>query len=255
MLASKHTVFGLHAVQSLLRSSPHRVERLLLLQGRTDQRLQQLRLIADQHAIPISVESRRELNKLAADHQGAIAIVASSSEVYDEHYLDTALSQLQEPAFILVLDSVTDPRNLGACLRSAEAAGVNWVIIPKNNAAGLTPTAIKAACGAAERVPLVAVTNLARTIQRLQRRGLWILGADAEGDQYYYSADLSGPLAIVMGAEGRGLRRLTRACCDSLIRIPMVGQTSSLNVSVAAGICLFEALRQRMLNNSSRSGR
>jgi len=145
----------------------------------------------------------------------------------------------------LVLDGVTDPHNLGACLRSAEAAGVQFVIVPKDNSASLTPTVVKVACGAAEVLPLVRVTNLSRTLEWLQSQGVWLVGAAGEAEQDHYQMNLTGPLAIVMGAEGKGLRRLTRERCDSLIRIPMMGEVSSLNVSVASGICLFEALRQR----------
>ena len=230
-----------------MNSSPKRVERLLLLQGRNDQRLQKLQLIADKQAIPITVTSRSELDKLAVNHQGAIAMMMSATQVYDERYLDATLSTLTKPALILALDGVTDPQNLGACLRSAEAAGVDWVIVPKNNSASLTPAAIKVACGAAEIVPLITVTNLVRTLKRLQDKGIWVLGTATEGDQYYYQADFSGSVALVMGAEGKGLRRLTRECCDDLIRIPILGQLNSLNVSVATGICLFEAVRQRTL--------
>ena len=174
-------------------------------------------------------------------------MMASAATVYDERYLNAALPKLTQPVFILVLDGVTDPHNLGACLRSAEAAGVDWVIAPKNKSASLTSAAIKVACGAAEIVPLITVTNLVRTLKWLKDKGVWVLGAAIEGNQYYFQADLSGPLALVMGAEGKGLRRLTHKCCDDLIRIPMLGQVSSLNVSVATGICLFEAVRQRQL--------
>ena len=240
-------VFGLHSTEALLRHSSQRIERLLLVKGRSDQRLQKLQQIATKHRIPISLTNRDEMDKLATNHQGIIAVITSPKPVYDERYLDIGLSKLTNPAFILVLDGVTDPQNLGACLRSAEAAGVDCVITPKNNSAGLTPAAVKVACGAAEIVPLITVTNLVRTLKKLQAEGIWILGAATEGDQYHYQANLSGPLALVMGAEGKGLRRLTRACCDSLIRIPLLGQVSSLNVSVATGICLFEAVRQRQL--------
>ena len=147
--------------------------------------------------------------------------------------------------FLLALDGVTDPHNLGACLRSAEAAGVQAVVVPRDNAAGINATVRKVACGAAEALPLIAVTNLARTLKTRQGRGLWIIGAAGEAGQTVYEADLKGPLVLVLGAEGKGLRRLTREVCDGLIKIPMAGIVSSLNVSVATGVCLFEAVRQR----------
>jgi 23S rRNA (guanosine2251-2'-O)-methyltransferase len=147
---------------------------------------------------------------------------------------------------LLVLDGVTDPHNLGACLRSADAAGVQAVIVPKDRSASLTPVVRKVACGAAETVPLVAVTNLARTLKQLQQRGLWVVGTAGEAQQYIYELDLKIPTVIVMGAEGAGMRRLTRENCDYLARLPMAGGVSSLNVSVAAGVCLFEAVRQRL---------
>jgi len=172
----------------------------------------------------------------------------NSAQVYDEAFLKSRLARWLDEGqipFLLILDGVTDPHNLGACLRSAEAAGVQCVIVPKDNAATLNPTTIKVACGAADTLPLVRVTNLARTMQWLQEQGVWIAGAAGEAEQHHYQLDLKGPLAIAMGSEGSGLRRLTREHCDYLMRIPMMGSVSSLNVSVATGVCLFEALRQR----------
>jgi 23S rRNA (guanosine2251-2'-O)-methyltransferase len=159
--------------------------------------------------------------------------------------LDELLDRSEAPPLLLVLDGVTDPHNLGACLRTADAAGALAVIVPKDKSATLNATARKVACGAAEVVPLVAVTNLARTLEKLQKRGVWIVGTAGEASQELYSQDLSGPIALVMGAEGKGMRRLTREHCDYLVRLPMAGSVSSLNVSVATGVCLFEALRQR----------
>jgi len=243
---SDHLVYGLHAVQALLKSAPQRIEQLLLLKGRNDQRLQKLRLSAEKNNIAISVLSRADLDRqVEGNHQGVIAKTQANTAVYDEAFLRDAVTNLSGNPFILVLDGVTDPHNLGACLRSAEAAGVHWVIVPKDNSAGLSPTAVKVACGAAEVLPLVSVTNLSRTLKWLQEQGVWVIGAAGEAQQHHTEADLKGPLALVMGAEGKGMRRLTRECCDSLIRIPMAGEVSSLNVSVATGVCLFEALRQR----------
>jgi 23S rRNA (guanosine2251-2'-O)-methyltransferase len=242
-------VYGLHAVQALVDGSPQRIQTLWLLKGRNDQRLQSIRSVAEKSRITVHTVAREKLDGMVeGNHQGVIASVVNVTEVYDEDYLKSRLPKIKEQGsipFILVLDGVTDPHNLGACLRSAEAAGVQFVIVPKDNSASLTPTVVKVACGAAEVLPLVRVTNLSRTLEWLQSQGVWLVGAAGEAEQDHYQMNLTGPLAIVMGAEGKGLRRLTRERCDSLIRIPMMGEVSSLNVSVASGICLFEALRQR----------
>jgi len=177
-------------------------------------------------------------------HQGVIGRLQPSRE-RNERDLELLLDGLEHPPFLLVLDGVQDPHNLGACLRTADAAGVDAVIAPRDRAAGLTATACKVACGAAQTVPFIRVTNLARTLGRLQKAGIWLVGAAGEEDRELYQADLTGPLAIVVGGEGRGLRRLTRERCDLLVSIPMAGIVESLNVSVATGICLYEALRQR----------
>ena len=248
---AQQLVYGLHAVQALLKSSPQQVQELLLLRGRKDQKLQKIIRQAEQNDIAIRYVDRRALDEKVGDdgnHQGVLAICAGETKLYDEQFLKSLLQELEgksEAPFLLILDGVTDPHNLGACLRSAEAAGVHAVIAPKDKAAGLTPTARKVACGAAEVLPFVTVTNLARTLQMLQQAGVWIYGAAGEAEQDVYQASLTGPLALVMGAEGPGLRRLTRENCDYLIKIPMAGEVSSLNVSVATGVCLFEAVRQR----------
>ncbi|ODS22831.1 23S rRNA (guanosine(2251)-2'-O)-methyltransferase RlmB [Candidatus Endobugula sertula] len=251
MVQNKNVIYGLHAVQTMLDGSPQRIQQLYLLKGRNDKRLQSIRSIAEKNNITLFIVSREKLDQMVAGkHQGAIAVTRKAVEVYDEVYLKSVLKKLQHNSimpFLLVLDSVTDPHNLGACLRSAEAAGIQCVVIPKNNSASLTPVAIKVACGAAEVLPLIRVTNLSRTLEWLQAQGVWLVGAAGEAEQAYYDMDLRGPLAIVMGAEGKGLRRLTRERCDSLIHIPMLGTVSSLNVSVATGVCLFEALRQRRI--------
>lgn len=240
-------VFGLHSVQAILKTSADKVRELKVLKGREDQRLQKVLNLAELNGIPISRASRAELDALSGEdgrHQG-VAARCESAEIQDEHFLLSLLEQLSVPPFLLVLDGVTDPHNLGACLRSADAAGVQAVIVPKDNSVGLTPTVQKVASGAAETVPLVVVTNLARTLKQLQDLGLWIVGTAGEAEQLVYDADLKGPLVLVMGAEEKGMRRLTREHCDSLVKLPMAGSVSSLNVSVAAGICLFEAVRQR----------
>lgn len=179
----------------------------------------------------------------SSQHQGIVARV-KAAKVLNEQDLDVLLANTEQP-FLLILDGVTDPHNLGACLRNADAAGVQGIIVPKDNSVGLTATVSKVACGAAETVPLFQVTNLARTMRHLQDKGVWIVGTAGEADCELYQADLKGPLAIAMGAEDKGLRRLSRESCDSLISIPMAGSVSSLNVSVATGVCLFEAVRQR----------
>jgi len=187
-----------------------------------------------------------ELDKLAEGvHQGVVAEV-TPSQVWSEEMLTHLLDRLDGVPLLLVLDGVTDPHNLGACLRSADAAGVQAVIVPRDRSASLSPVVRKVACGAAETVPLVAVTNLARTLKQLQQRGLWLVGTAGEAEQFIYDVDLKVPSVIVMGAEGAGMRRLTRENCDYLARLPMAGAVSSLNVSVAAGVCLFEAVRQRL---------
>ena len=177
-------------------------------------------------------------------HQGVIARVKAVKQLNDKDL--AVLVEKTETPFLLILDGVTDPHNLGACLRNADAAGVHGVIVPRDNSVGLTPTVSKVACGAAEVVPLFQVTNLARTMKSLQEKGIWIVGAAGEAEHDLYKADLKGSLAIAMGSEDKGLRRLTRESCDSLVSIPMTGSVSSLNVSVATGVCLFEAVRQRL---------
>lgn len=177
-------------------------------------------------------------------HQGVVAEV-SPSQVWGEAMLEELLDRSEGAPLILVLDGVTDPHNLGACLRTADAAGALAVIVPKDKSATLNATVRKVACGAAEVIPLVAVTNLARSLEKLQQRGLWVVGTAGEAEMEVYDHDLTGPTVLIMGAEGKGMRRLTREHCDYLVKLPMAGSVSSLNVSVATGVCLFEALRQR----------
>lgn len=239
-------VFGLHAVTALLKHHANHVQLLCVLEGRNDQRIEPLIERAHKLGIPVSERRRAELDELVSGvHQGIAARCQNLRLERTEGFLDELLAHLDHPPFLLVLDGVTDPHNLGACLRSAEAAGVDAVIVPKDKSALMTATVRKVACGAAEIVPFIAVTNLARTLKALQEQRVWILGAAGEASQSLYEADLRGPLALVMGSEGTGMRRLTREHCDGLFSIPMAGEVSSLNVSVSAGICLFEAVRQR----------
>lgn len=246
-MSKKEWVFGLHSVQALLKSSPERVLELYCLQGRADQRLGKVLKLAQGQGISVQSMARAKLDAMVSgeSHQGVVA-VCRPGPVHDEAFLLRHIEGLDHPPFLLVLDGVTDPHNLGACLRSAEAAGVDAVIAPKDKSAGLSPVARKVACGAAEVLPFVPVTNLARTLKKLQEQGVWLVGAAGEAEATLYQSDLKGPLGLVMGAEGEGLRRLTRETCDYLIKIPMAGTVSSLNVSVATGVCLFEAVRQRL---------
>jgi 23S rRNA (guanosine2251-2'-O)-methyltransferase len=241
-------LFGLHAVTTLLRRNPERVRTLLLQQGRNDARLQTLQELATGHAIEVVTQPREALDRRAGGgrHQGVVA-ECEPLRAASEKVLDRLLAQPDTIPLLLVLDGVTDPHNLGACLRTADAAGAMAVLAPRDRSAPLNATVAKVACGAAEVMPYIQVTNLTRTLQRLQQWGVWITGTAGEASLSLYQADLTGPRAIVMGAEGKGMRRLTRETCDQLVHIPMAGEVSSLNVSVATGVCLFEAVRQRAL--------
>ncbi|WJW74793.1 23S rRNA (guanosine(2251)-2'-O)-methyltransferase RlmB [Thiohalobacter sp. IOR34] len=245
-MAADEWIYGLHAVEALLRRDPGRIRRLRLQQGREDARLRALQERAGAAGVPLERVERRLLDESlgGARHQGVAAEVRPQP-LRGERELPAFLAGLEAPLFLLVLDGVTDPHNLGACLRSADAAGVQAVILPRDKAVGLTPVVRKVACGAAETLPVFQVTNLARALRVLRDAGLWIYGAAGEAEQSLYQTDLRGPLALVLGSEGRGLRRLTREHCDALLRIPMHGSVASLNVSVAAGVMLFEACRQR----------
>ncbi|KJG12223.1 23S rRNA methyltransferase [Photobacterium iliopiscarium] len=242
---SNDMIFGIHAVKAVLASDPVRFIEVFVLKGREDDRL--LPLITELKDLGITIQEagRKALDDKVdgASHQGIIARVRPGKQ-YNENNLDDLLATTENP-LLLILDGVTDPHNLGACLRNADAAGAVAVIVPKDRSAQLNATASKVACGAAEIMPLVRVTNLARTMRALQDKGVWIVGTAGEATHDIYHSKLTGPLAIVMGAEGEGMRRLTRETCDDLIKIPMAGSVSSLNVSVATGICLFEAVRQR----------
>jgi 23S rRNA (guanosine2251-2'-O)-methyltransferase len=241
---SADLVFGIHAVAALLERAPQDVLELFIMKDRDDKRTQPIIQQARQHGVSVQFCNRKTLDDLVkGQHQGVVA-KARPQSTGTEADLNDIVANHAKP-FILVLDGVTDPHNLGAILRSADAAGVHAVVSPKDRSVKLTSVVRKVACGAAETVPFITVTNLARTLRQLQDAGLWLVGTAGETDTLLYDADLKGPLALVLGAEGEGLRRLTRETCDSLIKIPMFGSVSSLNVSVAAGICLFEAVRQR----------
>lgn len=234
---------------AMLRRSPEAVTAMWVLQGRQDQRLAQLLTMATRSGVPVHAASRATLDRMLPNvrHQGVLALVASDPNAAGLHHESALLPLLAGVAtpWALVLDGVKDPHNLGACLRTGEAAGVTAVVVPKDRAVGITPAVIKVACGAAQTVPVVGVTNLARTLARLADAGLWVVGLTGEADTSLYDADLNGPLALVLGAEAAGLRRLTKARCQQLAHIPMAGSVESLNVSVAAGVALFEAVRRR----------
>ncbi len=240
-------IYGLHAVTAALRHHPQQVQSLWL--AGHNPRLRAIAEMAAERGITVQQVSRQELDRLSHSnrHQGVVAqlqVVASSLSEAD---LPQVLTAAQPTPLLLVLDGIQDPHNLGACLRTAEAAGVQAVMIPADRAVGLTASVRKVAAGAAETVPLVTVTNLARALRQLQQAGVWLIGAAEDAPNSLYEADLTGSVAVVLGAEDKGLRRLTREHCDQLVRIPMAGQVASLNVSVATGVVLFEAVRQRKL--------
>ncbi|MGZ8191752.1 MAG: 23S rRNA (guanosine(2251)-2'-O)-methyltransferase RlmB [Methylococcaceae bacterium] len=240
-------LFGLHSVQAALDYSQKKIHKAWVDSQRQDKRLAQA--IDDLLALGIEPEKvdRKKLDRLADNnnHQGIVIEVEMPGEL-SESDLKTAVENLTETALFLVLDNVQDPHNLGACLRTADATGVHGVIITKDNATGITPTVCKVASGAAETVPVYQVTNLSRTLRWLKGEGLWIMGAAGETAQSAYQTDFTVPMALVVGAEGKGLRRLTKEQCDLLIKLPMLGQVESLNLSVATGVLLYETLRQRL---------
>ncbi len=239
-------VYGLHAVRALINNPSRTIKSLWIQAGSTEQKLATLTQDARKRDISVQVVPQQKLTQKFGEivHQGIVAEV-SPLKPLQESDLPTLLNNLTTPAFLLILDGITDPHNLGACIRSADAAGVHAIIIPKDKSVGLTATVSKVACGAMESVPVVTVTNLSRTLSLLQKEGIWIYGAAGESDKTIWNIDFKGPIALVLGAEGTGLRRLTREHCDTLFSLPMLGQVESLNVSVATGISLFEVVRQR----------
>jgi 23S rRNA (guanosine2251-2'-O)-methyltransferase len=245
--SKRNFVYGLHAVNAVLERAPERLLELWMAQPRDDARARELRDRAQTLGVRVQSVDAEVLAKLVGEvaHQGAVAAVRPL-RTWDEHDLLQGLGQTVGDPLLLILDGVTDPHNLGACLRTADAVGAHAVLIPKDRAAAVDGVVRKVAAGAAEFVPVASVTNLARAIDLLKERGIWVVGTDGEAPQTLYAADLKRPLALVLGAEGTGMRRLTRERCDFLVRIPMAGQVESLNVSVAAGVALFEARRQRM---------
>ena len=245
MTDTRH-LFGFHAVIARLRAQPESVRGLYVGNARHDRRVRELIERAETAGVTVHAVDDARLEALAGNdkHQGVVAVVAGGMA---HQTLDDVLENLAEPPLLLVLDGVTDTHNLGACLRGADAFGAHAVIVPKDRAVGVNATVAKAASGAADTVPVISVTNLARSLRDLKERGVWMLGAEAGGAESLFDADLSGPIAWVLGAEGTGLRRLTRESCDRIVSIPLLGTVGSLNVSVAAGICLFATRRQRAL--------
>ena len=242
----KKTIHGFHAVNSRLRRLPDSVLEIYISAGRQDPRMRELVELAEQQKRKVVAVDAERLTGLVGSprHQGVAAVIDAGRSYLE---LDDVLETLDEPPFLLVLDGVTDPHNLGACLRVADAMGVHAVIAPKDKSAPLNATVSKVACGAAEVMPYIQVTNLARTLREMKDQGIWIVGTDMDGSSDLYHFEQTGPLAWVLGAEGHGMRRLTREHCDALVSIPMFGTVESLNVSVATGIVLAESRRQRQL--------
>ena len=239
-------IYGIHAVQAALEGDANIIE-IWVEETRKDKRVDPILELAKKNKVECKRVTSQYLKDTLSEarHQGVVARLTSVA-VKSESDLTYLLDNLDEPPFILLLDGVTDPHNLGACIRTAEAAGVHAIVVPKDKSCGMTATVRKVASGAAEVLPFVQVTNLSRCLKSLQDRGIWVIGTDLATQSSLYQQDLKGPLAIVMGAEAKGLRRLTKEHCDSLVKLPMNGTIESLNVSVATGVVLFEALRQRI---------
>ena len=244
VMSSAKVLFGFHAVGVRLKVAPQSIVEVYFEASRRDARMRQFLDRAKEAGVRLIEADGLRLSKLAGSHghQGVAALVQPMEQARS---LDDLLDALSEPPLLLVLDGVTDPHNLGACLRVADGAGAHAVIAPKDHAAGINATVAKVASGAAETVPYFMVTNLARTLGELKERNIWVIGTSGDADKSIYQVDLKGPTALVLGAEGPGMRQLTRKTCDELVSIPMKGGVESLNVSVASGVCLYEALRQR----------
>ncbi len=238
------TLAGFHAVKGRLKQKADSVREIYVDAGRSDARMRELKAVAEKFGVRVMAVDAKRLDGMAggARHQGVIAM---ADEMRMPQFIEDVLETLDEPPLLLLLDGVQDPHNLGACLRVADGAGCHAVIAPKDRACGLTTTAAKVASGAAETVPYIVVTNLARTMRDLKDRGIWMVGTADDAPQSLWQAKLDGAIGLVLGAEGEGLRRLTRDTCDHLVSIPMMGSVESLNVSVASGVCLYEARRRR----------
>jgi 23S rRNA (guanosine2251-2'-O)-methyltransferase len=245
--ANEQLLIGIHAVTSAIKSAAGDVEWLRIAADSKNKRLAEIESRAHGSGIKVIKTNAKELDRLSSQqrHQGVVAGFRGSN-IAAEGQLDSILDSIDGTPLVLVLDGVQDPHNLGACLRTADAAGVHLVVICKDHSAGITPVVRRAASGAAETLPVIQATNLARVLRTLKQRGIWLAGTSDGVSDNLYTADLSGPLALVMGSEGTGLRRLTAELCDYLVSIPMAGQVESLNVSVATGVCLYEINRQRL---------
>lgn len=243
-MSAQKILFGFHAVTVRLKTAPQSIVEVHVDATRRDQRMRQFVERVKESGVKLFDSDDERLNKICGSsrHQGVVARVQALAQ---QHSLDDVLDAVEGPPLLLVLDGVTDPHNLGACLRVADGAGAHAVIAPKDNAAGINATVAKVASGAAETVPYFMVTNLARTLNELKERDIWVIGTSDTATKSLYDLDLKGPVALVLGAEGQGMRQLTGKTCDELVRVPMKGAVESLNVSVAAGVCLYEALRQR----------
>jgi len=243
-MAARQVLFGFHAVTVRLKTAPESVREVHVDVSRRDARMRQFVARAQEAGARVIDSDDASLQRLCGTHKHQ-GVVARADTVFKARTIEEVLEDVQGAPLLLLLDGVTDPHNLGACLRVADGAGAHAVIAPKDHAVGINGTVAKVASGAAETVPYLIVTNLARTIAALKEHGIRVVGAADDAQQSLHQADLSGPLALVLGAEGKGLRQLTRNSCDALVRIPMHGAVESLNVSVAAAVCLFEARRQR----------
>jgi 23S rRNA (guanosine2251-2'-O)-methyltransferase len=243
-MASTQVLAGFHAVVARLRHAPSSIKEIYVEASRRDKRMASLIEQAGHAGCKVHPVPTERLDGLAhgTRHQGVVALAEATQLAVD---IDDVLDRIEIPPFLLVLDGVTDPHNLGACLRTADAAGVHAVIAPRDRAVGLNATVQRVACGAADTVPYIMVTNLARTMRALKERGVWLVGTDDQADTPLHGIDARRPMAWVMGAEGEGMRRLTRETCDELVNIPMLGSVESLNVSVASAVCLYETVRQR----------
>jgi 23S rRNA (guanosine2251-2'-O)-methyltransferase len=247
-MSEKKIIYGFHSITSRIRLDVNSVKDIYLDEARNDARMADLMKLIKLHDINFHLSSKNRLDGMIPNskHQGVIASIMKVKQKYIT-VEDILEEGADEPLLFLILDGIEDPHNLGACFRVADAMGVHAIICPKDNAVGVNATVRKVACGGAESVPFIAVTNIGRTIRYLKENGLFVIGTDGDSDKDIYQENLSGPIAIVLGSEGKGMRRLTRELCDTLISIPMHGQVESLNVSVASGICLSEIRRQRNL--------
>ncbi len=252
MMSSVRFIFGFHAITSRLRQKPESIKEIFIDAIRDDQRARGLINLAESQKVPLIPCDGAKLTSMAGcdRHQGVVANIDLSRNHVD---IDDVLDTLAEPARLLVLDGIQDPHNLGACLRVADAFGVHAVIAPKDRAVGLTSTVYKVSSGAADTIPYIAVTNLARTLRQFKERGIWIIGTAENADHDLTGFDINTPVAWVFGSEEKGLRRLTREVCDQLVRIPMLGSVESLNISVSVGICLFETHRQQSAAESAKT--